>query len=367
LLSVISWLFFETKSSFIRDITISNMQLNASKLASKIIYSHMQNIPLKKSDLAVDTGFNFGLYDHNGVVIVSTIAQQITLNKKFSQINNNLILIDRSVSGHLGVAYVAIEEVILFQAFKELKKKIIISFCLFYLLIIIFGFYLTQLFIRPIVQQRVKLNNFIKDTTHELNTPITALMMSANPHNTLDEKGLNRILLSAKRISDIYSDLTYLFLDNVQEKKPTTALIDLKEVLNEQIEYYTFFASKKRIILEVDIHSVHYPIDKESFNRIVNNLLSNAIKYTSSQGKIEVQLKEKHLIIKDTGLGIKKKSLSKIFNRFYRDTNVVGGFGIGLNIVASICKEYHITIEVESQINQGTTFKLNFMGIKSDF
>ncbi|MDD2640435.1 MAG: hypothetical protein PHS65_05525, partial [Arcobacteraceae bacterium] len=103
LLLIISWLFFETKSSFVRDITISNMQLNASKLASKIVYSHMQNIPIKRSDLVVDKGFNFGLYDQNGVVIISTIPKQITLNKKFSQVDDNLILIDQSVSGHLGV------------------------------------------------------------------------------------------------------------------------------------------------------------------------------------------------------------------------------------------------------------------------
>lgn len=360
LLLIISWLFFETKSSFFRDITISNMQLNASKLASKIIYAHMQDIPLKRSDLVVDEGFNFGLYDHNGVVIMSTIAKPITLNKKFSQMGNNLILIDRSVSGHLGVSYVAIEEVILFQALKDLKNKIIISFFLFYLLITIFGFYLTKLFIQPIVQQRIKLNNFIKDTTHELNTPITALMMSANPHNKLDEKGLNRILLSAKRISDIYSDLTYLFLNNEQEREKALQKIDLKDVLKEQLEYYHFFALKKRITLTYDIHSCWYCIDKESFNRIVNNLISNAIKYTKAHGTVFVQLKDNVLTVQDNGVGIPKKSLTKIFERFYRESKVVGGFGIGLHIVASICKKYQIKIEIDSQINEGTTFKLMF-------
>lgn len=324
----------------------------------------MQQIPLKKSDLVVDNGFNFGLYDHNGEVIVSTISKPIELHKKFSQVDNNLILIDRSVSGHLGVSYVAIEEVILYQAFKDLKNKILISFCLFYLLIAILGFYLTKLFIYPIVQQRIKLNNFIKDTTHELNTPITALMMSANPNNKLDEKGMNRIYLSAKRISDIYSDLTYLFLENNQRNTQKMELIDLKDVLEEQIEYYTFFAMKKKVTLQTDIESFVYAIDKESFNRVVNNLLSNAIKYTPSHGKVEVFLKNSCLTIKDTGLGIKKKSLSKIFERFYRDTNVVGGFGIGLNIVTSICKKYHIDIKVESEINQGTTFTLTFLGEK---
>jgi two-component system OmpR family sensor kinase len=336
------------------------MQLNASKLASKIIHSHMQNIPLKRSDLVVDEGFNFGLYDQKGVVIISTIPEQITLNKKFSQLDNNLILIDRSVSGHLGVEYVAIEEVILFEALKDLKKKIFISFCLLYVLIMIFGFYLTKLFIKPIIQQRIKLNNFIKDTTHELNTPITALMMSVNPSNKLDDKGLNRILLSAKRISDIYSDLTYLFLNNEQTRVKETEAIELKEILNEQIEYYNFFAQKKRIAFEYNIQSVLYPIDKESFIRIVNNLISNAIKYTPANGEVFIELKDNILTVKDTGVGIHKKSLSKIFDRFYRDTNVVGGFGIGLNIVASICKEYGIKINIESEINEGTTFKLEF-------
>ncbi len=336
------------------------MQLNASKLASKIVYSHMQNIPIKRSDLVVDKGFNFGLYDQNGVVIISTIPKQITLNKKFSQVDDNLILIDRSVSGHLGVSYVAIEEVILSQALKDLKKKIMISFSLFYCFIVILGFYLTKLFIQPIVQQRLKLNNFIKDTTHELNTPITALMMSVNPKQTLDEKGLNRIQLSAKRISDIYSDLTYLFLNNEQNKAKSDELIDLKEILNEQIEYYNFFATKKKIHLTYDIQTVMFAIDKESFSRIVNNLISNAIKYTPANGNIYVELKEDILIVKDSGVGINQKSIAKIFDRFYRDTKVVGGFGIGLNIVASICKEYGIKIDIDSKINEGTTFRLTF-------
>lgn len=336
------------------------MQLNASKLASKIVYSHMQSIPIKRSDLVVDKGFNFGLYDHNGVVIISTIPKPITLNKKFSQLDDNLILIDRSVSGHLGVSYVAIEEVILSQALKDLKKKIIISFILFYFFIMILGFYLTKLFIQPIVQQRLKLNNFIKDTTHELNTPITALMMSVNPNQKLDEKGLNRIQLSAKRISDIYSDLTYLFLNNEQNQQKTSEIIDLKEILNEQIEYYSFFAAKKKIVLMYDIQSVMFPIDKESFSRIVNNLISNAIKYTPVQGNIYVELKDNCLIVKDDGIGINQKNISKIFERFYRDTKIVGGFGIGLNIVASICKEYGIKIDIDSKVDEGTEFRLDF-------
>lgn len=114
------------------------------------------------------------------------------------------------------------------------------------------------------------------------------------------------------------------------------------------------------MILTYDIHSCFYCIDKESFNRIVNNLISNAIKYTKAQGKVFVQLKDNVLMVQDNGVGIPKKNLSKIFERFYRESDVVGGFGIGLHIVASICKKYHIKIEIDSKINEGTTFKLKF-------
>ncbi|MDX9796690.1 MAG: ATP-binding protein, partial [Arcobacteraceae bacterium] len=71
-------------------------------------------------------------------------------------------------------------------------------------------------------------------------------------------------------------------------------------------------------------------------------------------------LKDNVLLVQDNGVGIPKKSLSKIFERFYRESDIVGGFGIGLHIVASICKKYHIKIEIDSKVNEGTTFKLKF-------
>ncbi len=336
------------------------MQLNASKLASRIIYSHMQKIPLVKDDLVVDKGFKFGIYDFEGKELISTIEKSIDLNKKFSQVDNNFILIDISASGHLGVGYIAIEEVVLFDALNTLKKNIIILFILFYLIIMLIGFYITKLFIKPIVHQRLKLNNFIKDTTHELNTPISALIMSVNNKKFLDEKALNRVAYSAKRISDIYNDLTYLFLNEDKQSSKIVEKIDLKTILLEQIEYHSFFALKKQIKFEYNINSLFFAIDKENLHRIVNNLISNAIKYTPVRGSVYVELDNSCLIIKDTGIGIDKKNLSKVFNRFYRDTEIVGGFGIGLSIVDSICKEYNIKIDVDSKIGVGTTFKLIF-------
>jgi two-component system OmpR family sensor kinase len=360
LLLIISWLFYQTKSSYFKDLTISKMHLNASVLSSKIIQAHMQNKIISKKDLNVEKGLNFALYDKNGQAIISTLEQTIDLNKKFHYLNHRLILVDNSVSGHLGVYFIAIEERVLYDLLQQLKKDITLSFIFLYLFIIVLGFYLTSIFIRPIVTQRVVLNNFIKDTTHELNTPISALIMSVNQNAPLDTKALNRIYLSAKRISELYSDLTYLLLqpDTIDDtlQKP----IELSAILDEQITYFQLFASKKSILLEYEVYPCTFCIDKESFIRICNNLIANAIKYTPANKKVSVFLKQNHLIIKDEGIGIKKENLSKVFKRFYKDNNTVGGFGIGLNIVSTICKKYDIPIKIKSILNQGTTIELDF-------
>lgn len=352
-------LFFQTKADFYKDLTVSKMQINASKLASKIVYAHMKRTPLKKSDLYVDKGFSFGLFTLEGTPILNYIAKPVVLQPKVFQSGDNLILTDDSVGGHLGVSYIAIEEHVLYDTLSELKKKIAISFVLLYLFIIVLGFYLTKLFIKPIIQQRLKLNNFIKDTTHELNTPISAIVMSVNAQQ-LNQKSIDRILISAKRISEIYNDLTYLFLNNIHEHKRDAQEIDLKPIVDEQIEYFKLFAQKKRITLESTTQSLLYPIDKESFIRVINNLISNAIKYTPINGKVTVELSNNIFCIKDTGEGIAQKDIDKIFNRFYRANSVTGGFGIGLNIVSSVCNEYDIKVKVDSKTDEGTQFTLTF-------
>ena len=101
-------------------------------------------------------------------------------------------------------------------------------------------------------------------------------------------------------------------------------------------------------------------MDKENFIRLFNNIVSNAIKYNKIGGSIDIKLKDRTLIIKDTGIGIKKELLQDIFNRYYRATKDQGGFGIGLNIAYHICQTYNIKIDVESEENIGTTFTLNF-------
>ncbi len=336
------------------------MQTNASKLSSKIIYAHMQNIALDNSDLSVDKKFKFALFDDKNQTIIDYIGHEVNLSKKiYKTKDNHLGVVDSSVLGHMGVYHVVVEYPNFQKKIDTLLKQTILIAIILYLIIVIIGYYLATIFIKPIQNQREKLNNFIKDSTHELNTPITALLMSINSKKPLNEKNLKRIEISTKRISEIYKDLTYLFLRQQDIDKEIKEL-NLTKVLQDQYNYLEEFAAKKQITMLLKTQKVFFKIDEESFIRLVNNLIFNAIKYSKIGTKIEIELTKKYLKIKDEGIGIEQKKLKDIFNRFYRATSTQGGFGIGLSIVDSICKNYNIKIDVKSKIDHGTTFTLTF-------
>ncbi|RXJ86043.1 HAMP domain-containing sensor histidine kinase [Arcobacter sp. CECT 8985] len=363
LLSLSAWLFFRMESNLYYDLITSNMKSVASKISSTIIYAQMTNQKISPERIKKNIDFDFALYNLDQKKIVGNIKVKIDFSKKIQKIDNSYILIDDSALGHLGVNYVVIKENILHKKVIKLEKKILISFFLIFILISIIGYYLAKMFIKPITNERIKLNNFIKDTTHELNTPITAILMCTSKGSSLNEKNLQRINLSAKRISEIYKDLIFLFLEDKRKEEPKDQRID--EILNEQIEYFKTLAAKKKIHITTNIEPTNLFIDKESFIRLTNNLISNAIKYNKINGSVEVILKNNQLIVKDTGVGINRKNKKDIFKRFYRANSVQGGFGIGLNIVYTICKQYNIKVDVESKLKIGTTFTLTLKYTKN--
>ena len=354
----IAVLYYQNEKILYYDLTKSNMQNEVSKISSEIILSHMSGNKFDKEKLLETENYKISFYDKNQNKIFGNLDENIDFSKKIIDTKNSFILVDDSVLGHLDIYYIALKENMYFKKIEELKLNIIGIFFIIYLIIALIGFYLAKLFLRPIREERVKLNNFIKDTTHELNTPISAILMSTENKN-LSEKQIERVRISAKRVSEIYSDLTYLFLEdkeiikNIQE-------FNLKDLISEQMEYLDLIATKKRVKINKNIEDFDYKIDKDDFIRIFNNLVSNAIKYNKMGGIIDISLQNNILKISDSGIGIEKDKINDIYKRYYRATNEQGGFGIGLNIVSYICSFYKIKILVESQIDEGTTFKLIF-------
>lgn len=335
------------------------MQNVASKVSSSIIYAHMSKLNINTTKLAKFIKYDYALYDKDHNRVAGNIDDKVNLRNRLQKIGDNFVLVDGTPRGHLGVYHIAIKENFFQDKITNLIEDIVLYFLIIYTVIAIIGYYLANLFINPIINERRKLNNFIKDTTHELNTPITAILMSTSKDAIPSEKNMQRINLSAKRISEIYKDLVYLFLQN-NNKKPTPTNLELDDILKEQLEYFEAFASRKQLKITSQLEPTTFLIDKENFIRLVNNILSNAIKYNNIGGTIDIKLKDNTLSIQDSGIGIKKELLKDIFNRYYRATKDQGGFGIGLNIVYHICQEYKIKIDVESEENKGTTFTLKF-------
>lgn len=248
---LIGILYYQNEKTMYVDLVKSNIQNIASKASNEIIVSHMMGSNFNKEKYLSSNEYKISFYDKNKNLVFGNFLESVDFGQKFIIEKNSIILVDSSTVGHLGIDYIVLKDRSLENKIDDLEILIVLIFLIIYFFIAIIGFYLAKLFLKPIKDERIKLNNFIKDTTHELNTPISAILMSAENKN-LSEKQIERIKISAKRVSEIYSDLTYLFLENKETIKNIQE-INLKEIIDEQMEYLELIASKKKIIINKNI------------------------------------------------------------------------------------------------------------------
>ena len=358
LILFIAILYFQNEKNVYFDLTKTKMQNIVSNIGSQVILAHMQGKTLDKSQFLKSDLYQISFYDKYKNKLYGNLEEKVDFSKKIIQKEKYFILVHDDDYGHLGIFHIAIKENLYYQKIVDLRNEIIILFLIIYSILGLIGFYLARLFLKPIKDEREKLNNFIKDTTHELNTPISAILMSLE-NEKLSKKQIERVRLGAIKVSDVYKDLTYIFLEE-RETKTNLEEISLKILIEKELKYFEVLAEKKKIIIDVNLEDLKYKIDESDFIRVFNNLLSNAIKYNKQNGSISVLLKERKLVIKDSGIGIDNDKIKDIFNRYYRATKDNGGFGLGLNIVKNICDEYNIKVDVHSKVKEETTFTLTF-------
>lgn len=355
LMLIALFFYYQNEKTLYLDLVKSNMQNIVSKVSNEIIISHMLDVEFDKNIYLNNQDYTISFYDKDKNLLFGNLDEKLNFEQNFYNDEEKLVIVDSSTVGHLGIWYIALKDNSLKEKISNLKLNIFLIFLIFYTIIAIVSWSLAKLFLKPIKNERERLNNFIKDTTHELNTPISAIIMSCEDDN-LTKKQLDRIKFSAKRVSEIYKDLTYIFLGNIEKKSLNK--IDLSKVINEEIINFEPMIARKRLKINLNIEEFFYEINKDDFIRLFNNLFSNAIKYNKTDGNIDIILQNSELIIKDSGIGISKDKIKDIFNRYYRATNQSGGFGLGLNIVNMICKTYNIKIDVQSSENIGSTFTL---------
>ena len=243
-----------------------------------------------------------------------------------------------------------------------IRLQVLLSALASFALIALVSRFLVKIALKPLESKITMLNSFIKDFTHEINTPLSVILLSIEQlekQQNIDTTKFARMKLAAKTLSQTYSDLIFLtFPDTISNEEER---IVMKEAIRERLEYFRLFFERKQIALSVDLQGDSIILaSKSKINKMLDNLISNAIKYNKKGGFVSVNLKGRTLSIKDSGYGIDEKNLTKIFERYARFNSDQGGFGIGLSLVKSICKEYHIEISCHSKLGEGSEFVLNF-------
>ncbi|EAJ7574647.1 HAMP domain-containing histidine kinase [Campylobacter upsaliensis] len=244
-----------------------------------------------------------------------------------------------------------------------LIKLKVLSFALFaFGILALIAYILVKISLKPMEEKIETLNRFIKDSTHEINTPLSVILMSIEQlerQNLEQSAKFLRIKLAAKTLHQIYSDLVfYNFSHTLSNEKES---FDLGVLIKERVEYFRLFFEQKKFCLKLDLntHSLFFA-NKNQISKLIDNLLSNAIKYNKKGGEIAIVLKENSLVIKDSGCGISKENLMHIFERYARFNEDQGGFGIGLSLVKKICEENDILISCESKEGEGSAFRLEW-------
>jgi len=173
LFAIIAYLFYQLESHFFYDSTKHQMQQKAHMLSSNIIHAHMSHSPFSLETAVKDSSFSISFYNKEKEPIIKNNSLNIDFSQKFYIYHQMAIFIDQSTFGDLGVEYIVIEKYGIKQYIEALRLKILLILFAIYSIVTLVGYFLAKLFIKPIQMKRVDLDNFIKDSTHELNTPIT--------------------------------------------------------------------------------------------------------------------------------------------------------------------------------------------------
>jgi len=305
-----------------------------------------------------DERFKSAIYDSEEVAIFSLLgSEKIDFHKEIYKRGEKIHFIKILDTYYLGAMYLIIEVDDDQVWHQETLQTIEIYVSIAFLFFTIFGLILAKLFLKPMRDSIVLLDRFIKDTTHELNTPLSTIlanieMMDRAVMTEKNRKKLERINIAAKTVSTLYEDLTFLTLEF--ERENHDELIDLQTIIKERVEYFDTLAKSKQIDITLKLKRVEFVIDRKKIIRVIDNLISNAIKYNIRGGSINITLDRDSLIVEDSGIGIEEEKIDFIFDRYMRFNSSEGGFGVGLSIVKKILDEYKITIRVESKIREGT-------------
>jgi PAS domain S-box-containing protein len=217
-------------------------------------------------------------------------------------------------------------------------------------------------------------SNFLAMVSHQLKSPLSSTLLQTSilldgMVGEISEKQrdlIQKIKAKTKGMVELVNDI--LDVCFIEEKGYIAQIesLNLSETLQKAIEMMQPQAQDKNITLQVTMQD-HLPLmngNKSSMEAMCINLIMNAIKYTPSGGQVNIDLSKNgqciQLKVSDNGIGIEEKDIPHIFNKFYRErserTKHISGTGLGLSIVKGVVDAHSGSINVESEVEKGTTF-----------
>lgn len=215
---------------------------------------------------------------------------------------------------------------------------------------------------------------FIADVSHELRTPLTVLRGSLEVVLEEDRpaeeyrEAIGTALLEVRHLSRLSQNLLFLARGQAGRITLSFANVDLLRFVSDVTRELQPAASDRSIDLTAELPEgpVRAFIDGDRMQQVLHNLLENAIRYTVEEGRVRVRLrstpKEATIEVVDSGIGIPARDLPHVFERFFRSDRArrayPGGSGLGLSIARWIVDAHKGNLEVESQLDVGTTFRV---------
>lgn len=357
ILALLGILYFQYAKAVMLSSHRLAMQLESESYVPKLKQwlEHDRNLSSFPKDLAYTTA----LYGYDQKPIVSRLDTVAVNFKENIYLSAKHIYLIVPLSPYGMGEYYLIFETEDDGLWRQQTFEIALTFgAILFLMLSGVGYLLSRLILRPMNEAIALLDDFIKDTTHELNTPVSAILTNIESLERDDlspsaQKKIKRIEIASRTISTLYDDLTYLILNH--DLSVQNIRLDLNRLLQERLEYFRHRIEQKKIRLQLSVDSdIFLNIDHTKATRIIDNLLSNAIKYNKMGGTVSITLQKGRLCVEDNGIGIPDAMIERVFERYTRADKSVGGFGIGLNIVAMIAKEYDLNITIESEEKVGT-------------
>ena len=205
-------------------------------------------------------------------------------------------------------------------------------------------------------------DNFIKKSIHEINTPLSIILTNIDllKMQGIANKNLVNIESASKLIHNLFNDLSYLVKkDRIEYAK---AQINISQFLKNRISFFSELANVNDLQLVTNIEDgLFVYINETKLQRVIDNNLSNVIKYSYYDSAVFISLTTvgEDIVLKFKNSADTIKNIDKIYNEYYREDEVKGGYGIGLTIVKDICDENGIIIDLKSQNNK-TEFSYKF-------